>query len=264
MNKRIITAFAICSTAILITACGHNSKKDSTSSKTESSKVVSDKSSSKKNPGKDQEVEELGNLISTWQGENNSSINFGSDGSYTLKTNNTTVGGTYKIAGKYDQTVILKMANFNSKTPGLDTYVFVDFQKSKKISFGDLGTFTSLNKPEKIPVSLYLPNSLTEKTSNVSDLIIGTWSNQGSGDHVYVTTNYNPDGTFESFSDASGMVRKGRYSLTSNKDKIEITSTTDGQAPNKITYSVNKAFTEMTFREPGIVYVYKKLNLSQN
>lgn len=263
MKKKLSVIVTLISATFLLTACGGPNKSASKTSSdvtTKTSKKASVKKSKKKaEKEKKDSQEKISNLIGTWQTSNNDSISFANDGSYTFSTAEGNRAGVFSIAGQYDQTLIVKMTNFDKKTPGLDTYLTFKLDSDNALSFGEYSGFKSLGKNTEIPSKLFMAKYLTSAPTTVSQKIIGTWTNQGTESHTYSTTSYNPDGTFESFSDASGFVSKGRYSVTGDDSKIEITSTRDDQVPHKIMYTMSKDFTVMTQNEPGIVFTYHKV-----
>ncbi len=266
MKKILISAVTFAVSALTLTACSTKQSANQTSSSTKVSTSTTSKSNStSKTTVSSKPVEELNqNLVTTWQGQNNASISFAADGSYTLSTNTKKVAGLYKIAGKYEETLVLKMSNFDSKTPGLDSYVTISFNPDSSIELGSLGHFTALSTPAQVPTNLLLPNYLKEKPESPRDLIVGTWSNQNTKEHVFITTNYNQDGTYERYSDASGFVSRGRYSLTNKGEKIELSFVSEEKDPSTQTFTVNPEFTTLTENEPGIVHVYSKSNLPRS
>lgn len=246
---------------LLLTACGNtandSAQQESTSTQTSSVTKTSTKNDdnySQKKTAEDQEF----NLIGSFEASSKLSLNFNSDGSYTILRDGKATAGTFRVAAQYDRVLLLKLTQFNEKTPDMDTYVYVTFNIDGSINVGNMGTFKSIGTPKKIESSLYLANYLEDAPETSSDKMVGTWTNKNPDSHVIVTTNYNPDGTFERYSDASGMVTRGNFAVTTDDTKVHVTTTVSGREPAQENFTRNDNFTELTTEEPGISITYVK------
>lgn len=259
---KLITVLLLSTT--ILTACaqqepnnGSTSQSTTNNQTAATSTSTSSTKSATETQKKAEEVQKF-NIIGSWEATNQLSLNFNEDGSYTILRDGQAKAGTFRVAAEYDNTFLLKLTNYNPQTPGLDTYLYLTTNLDHTINVSNLGIFKSIGTSSKLPTALYLSNYLQEEPENAGDKLVGTWTNKNRENHVITTTNYNPDGSFERFSDASGIVTRGNFAVTSNETEVIITTTVPDHEPNQEKYTRNDAFTELTSTTPGFQTTYSK------
>lgn len=243
--------------AIFLSACSKKNNEGTSSSVSRPSKISLSSSSSAETTNSSSTAEiNIADLLGSWV-NGNKTLHFSEDGSYTF-INGQTFAGTYAIGAAYDNTLLVKISNFNAHTPGLDSYTYVTKNKDGSINFGNFGTFKPSGTINTLVPSLYLADYLRSAPDTADQIVVGTWSNNGSSNHTYITYNFNPDRTVERFSDGSGMVSKGHYSLTAKGETFYITFNFAGQEPQTTTFKMSDNYTKMTQSESGITMAFVK------
>ncbi|MHC5269588.1 hypothetical protein ACYSNO_10445 [Enterococcus sp. LJL98] len=166
------------------------------------------------------------NLVGTWTQENQRLIVYpNGDWELSGKINST---GTLTVAADFDQTKMIKLDGFNQNIDGIGTYFIVHFNPdSTKIGFGYLGQFTrSGEQKETLSDKLFQPN-YQQTAIDFNQNILGTWTIK-EGTEFHNTWNYNPDGTFEMYSEGRGSATRGTYKVKKLKNNwIDVTYTYD-------------------------------------
>lgn len=164
------------------------------------------------------------------------------DNTLTIEPNGTwqfsgaiTSSGTLTIAAETDHTWLLKLYGFNNNIDGIGTYQLAVLNDSgTKMNFGYLGTFTrTTNATSTFDPTLYQANVLQTPT-DFNETLIGTWTTKNKDYDFQTTYNFNPDGTFERFSDGKGIADSGTYTATFDLDVIHL---------NLVTKNQNQTFT---------------------
>lgn len=259
-NKPIKIISILALIALFFSACSNQkttSKSSSSSSKATSSKVQSSSSGKNQNTNNTTSETNIADLLGSWV-NGDKTLHFSEDGSYTF-INGKTFAGTYAIGAAYDDTLLVKISNFNGHTPGLDSYTYITKNKDGSINFGAFaGTFKPSGEIKTLTPHLYLADALKTAPTSAEQMVVGTWSNNGTNDHTYITYNFNPDRTVERFSDGSGQISTGHYSLTANGDTFYITFNFNGQDPKTTTFKMTDDFSKMTQSEDGITMSFWK------
>lgn len=167
-------------------------------------------------------IDTRANLVGTWL-QDGQSLTIDAAGNWHLSgtINNS---GTLTIGADFNQTKMVKLYQFNQNIDGIGTYFIANFnQDSTKMNFGYLGKFTrSGTATETLDETLFQSNHQTVAI-DFSYSLLGTWTIT-EGTEFQNTWNYNPDGTFETYSEGRGEAQTGTYTVKSLKNNwIDIT-----------------------------------------
>lgn len=226
--------FSACRTTPTTPSESSASSEVTSSTKPDSSSEVPKPSSSSEAPKPSESrsevpvpVEIQRNIVGTWK-QNNQTLTVDTDGNWQL-TGKINSSGQLTVAADFDNTQMLQLYGFNLNLDGLGTYFIANFNDdSTKMGFGYLGQFT---RSGDVPAETLSPNIFQhEYLTTPVDFnfnILGTWTIK-EGTEFHNTWNYNPDGTFELFSDGRGESMTGDYTVKDLKDNwIDVTYTFD-------------------------------------
>lgn len=156
-------------------------------------------------------VDDRANLVGTWE-QDNQTLTIDRAGNWELE-GAINSSGTFTVGADFDQTKMIKLYGFNENIGGIGTYFIANFNgDSSKMGFGYLGQFTrSTDLTSVVNSGVYQADYQTEAV-DFSRNVLGTWTIT-EGTEFHNTWNYNPDGTFELFSQGLGEARTGTYSV---------------------------------------------------
>ena len=156
-------------------------------------------------------VDTRANLVGIWV-QDDQSLTIDRAGNWALD-GAINSSGTFTVGADFDQTKMIKLYGFNQNIGGIGTYFIANFNKdSTKMGFGYLGQFTrSTDIANTINSDVFQANYQNEPV-DFSRSVLGTWTIV-EGTEFHNTWNYNPDGTFELYSDGRGDARTGTYSV---------------------------------------------------
>lgn len=195
------------------------------------------------------------NLVGTWE-QSKQTLTVDTDGNWQL-TGKINSSGQLTVAADFNHTQMVQLYGFNQNLDGLGTYFIANFNDdSTRMGFGYLGQFTRVGD---VPTTTLSPNIFQHKylTTPVdfNTNILGTWTIK-TGTEFHNTWNYNPDGTFELYSDGRGQSTTGDYTVKALKGNwIDVTYVfDDGSEGYTNSYLLeNGVMTENNFEDIKIV-----------
>ncbi len=200
-------------------------------------------------------IETRRNIVGTWKQENQT-LTVQSDGTWQL-TGEINSSGTLTVAADFEDTQLLKLYGFNENIDGIGTYFIANFnQDSTKMGFGYLGQFNRLGNVTEVNLSTdVFQNDIQTTPVDFNTTILGTWTIK-EGTEFHNTWNYNPDGTFVTFSQGRGQAMTGEYRVKQlNGNWVDVTYTfdEDGQSYTSLYLIENGMMIENHFEDIKIV-----------
>lgn len=197
---------------IILTACNRQ-----TSPTDESTQVSTTHSTSEPAISESSTSEELtvypANIVGTWKQEN-LTLTVDSDGNWQF-SGNIISQGTLQVAAATNDMKLLKFYGFDTEIDNIGNYFIARFNESStSLNLGYLGNFLREGDTEQ-ELSDLTYMDVVEGEIDFSQSIIGTWINENPDYHYQSVWNYNPDGTFEIYSDGKGEASFGIYRVES-------------------------------------------------
>lgn len=238
---------------LLLAACGRTTTPiESTSerSQTTQTSVVhettmetsTDQTSSKTNATSETQEpipdETQANLVGTWVQEN-LTLTIDEEGHWQL-TGGITSQGTLKVAVDNGAIKMVKLYGFNVNIDSIGNYFIANVNEdSRKMNFGYLGTFTRQGQAEHVLTDNAYMDVVERETIDFNHNLIGTWTMKNKEYDFQNVWNYNPDGTFEVYSDGKGEAMTGTYQIDYlENDQINLTITYDGGETHTSEYTL--------------------------
>jgi len=183
-------------------------------------------------------VETQANLVGTWVQEN-LTLTIDEEGHWQL-TGGITSQGTLKVAVDNGTIKMVKLYGFNVNIDSIGNYFIANINEdSSKMNFGYLGTFTRQGQAEHILTDHTYMDVLERETIDFNHNLLGTWTMKNKEYDFQNVWNYNPDGTFEVYSDGKGEAMTGTYQVDYlENDQINLTITYDGGETHTSDYTL--------------------------
>jgi len=183
-------------------------------------------------------VETQANLVGTWVQEN-LTLTIDEEGHWQL-TGGITSEGTLKVAVDNGTIKMVKLYGFNVNIDSIGNYFIANINEdSSKMNFGYLGTFTRQGQAEHILTDHTYMDVLERETIDFNHNLLGTWTMKNKEYDFQNVWNYNPDGTFEVYSDGKGEAMTGTYQVDYlENDQINLTITYDGGETHTSDYTL--------------------------
>lgn len=226
---------------LILTACGRSSTPTDDSSRfttEETSQGISDDTSSSSvetsatetmGTSEEQANEVAATIVGTWE-QANLTLMIDKDGHWQFE-GEINSQGTLKVGMESGLTKMVKLYGFNENIANIGNYFIAHINEANdKMSFGYLGTFHRVgNTVDELADTTYMDVVETEGI-DFSRSLLGTWTMRNKDYHYQSVWNYNPDGTFEIFSDGKGEAITGTYTVEYlDGDRIKLFIIYDGE-----------------------------------
>ncbi|MFD1411699.1 hypothetical protein [Lapidilactobacillus gannanensis] len=202
-------------------------------------------------------------LIGTWTTSAGVKFTFNPDGKWIYETSNgAKTDGTFQIAGATGRDVLVKLHGLDQDIGGIGNYLGVRFDTTKKkLMIVGFGRFTLTGEASQLTTDLLLPKAFSGTPNTFREELVGTWMNTDESATDALTTNYNPDGTYERYSSVSKQVETGKFMVISNHSdnkKLEIKYTPATGKAYTTSFTRDNGISQLTTSSKGIVTTYVK------
>lgn len=174
------------------------------------------------------------NLVGTWQQENLKLI-VDPNGNWQF-SGDINSQGTLKVAVDSGNTKMVKLYGFNNNIDGIGNYFIANFNEdSSKMNFGYLGSFMrTAETDQKLEETTYM--AIVERDGiDYNQSLLGTWIMKDTEAHYQNVWNYNPDGTFEVYSDGKGEASQGTYRIEIiESHRFNLFTTYEGESEEQV------------------------------
>jgi hypothetical protein len=245
---------------LLLTACQSQTSTKTSSSTTTSSKKAT---TSSKKPVRHQVKLTTVPLIGTWKTNDGVQFTLSPDGKWVYETSNgAKTDGTFQIAGGYGRDVLLKLHGLDQDIGGIGNYLGVRFDKThKKLNIIGFGHFTLVGEASHITTDLLMPQAFSGTPATLREELVGTWMNTDENATDAITTNYNPDGTYERYSSANKEVEEGKFVVVnshSDSKKLEIKLSPTNSKAYTLSFTRDNGISQLTSTSKGVTTTYVK------
>lgn len=173
-------------------------------------------------------AETSANIVGTWTQEN-LTLTVDDQGHWQL-TDGITSQGSLKVAVDNGNVKMVKLYGFNVSIDSIGNYFIAHFNHdSSKMTFGYLGTFSRQGTAKHTLADSAYMEVVEHEPIDFNHSLLGTWTMKNKEYDFQTVWNYNPDGTFEVYSDGKGEAMTGVYQVEYlENDRIRLTITYDG------------------------------------
>ncbi|WP_125767261.1 lectin-like domain-containing protein [Lapidilactobacillus wuchangensis] len=202
-------------------------------------------------------------LIGTWKTSDGIQFTFNPDGKWVYETSNgAKTDGTFQVAGGYGRDVLLKLHGLDQGIGGIGNYLGVRFDTThKKLNIVGFGHFTLAGEASHITTDLLMTKAFSGTPNTLREELVGTWMNTDENATDAITTNYNPDGTYERYSSANKEVEEGRFAVVNNHSdtkKLEIKLSPSNSKAYTLNFTRDNGISQLTSSSKGVATTYVK------
>lgn len=266
MKHRISFAVGIFMALLLLVGCGEQN--DATKQSSKSSQAESSAKSSSQ--AKKTDISTLP-LIGKWKSTNGMTFTFGNDGKWTYQaTSGSTANGTFQLAGAYQQQLLLKLHGLDQEIGGIGNYLGMKLtQKNKKLYIVGFGQFELEGVAKNMTQSAQteMTGIFNSQPKTTARLLVGTWMDTDENSVTQLTTNFDPDGSYQRYNGQTRTVETGKFTVSKSNDdanQLVVKLTSASGTTTTENYQVNSAYTQLTRSENKINTVYVKNQMPDN